>query len=174
MKLIGFTFIPLHGQVLTGLATQWNDDLSQWYVYTDEEDVVGELRLRWPQQQDWTQWEFRMGELAGSIRLKWRENPNEWEIRVGNQVATARTVLNNRFREWRIFDGTHQFTLLQTYGNSTDEWKIRPNKWGTMDMITTWQNDPRDWEIYDELDEAVQFPIKLAIVFIGVVHSIRR
>jgi hypothetical protein len=161
-------------QNITGIGSRWSDDLSEWVVYADEE-LEGSLTLRWPLQRDWTQWQFRLEEVSGQIRLKWPENPNEWEIRSGAEVVTARTLFRNNFREWRITAPNIQLTLVQRFGNTIDEWMIRPsNETGSFELLTTWQNDPREWEIYDELDESVTFTTKMAIVFITLYHSLPR
>ena len=169
---IGFFWtLPLTAQVLTGIGTRWNDTFSEWIVYTDEEDREGDLRLRWRLQNDWTEWEYRLGESTGRIKLKWRDNPNEWEIRGTNKVVTARTLWNNDFREWRITDNARQLTLKTRYGNLSEEWVLRSSNYGHFEMITSWEGDPRDWIIVDELDEQISLPMKMALVFVVVFHS---
>ena len=108
MKTISFLFviflsINLNGQILNGIATKWSDTFSEWVLFVDidGEEVEGELRMRWPSRNDWTEWNYRLEEETGTIKLKWRDNPNEWELRGDNEVVTARTVYNNSFREWR-------------------------------------------------------------------------
>ena len=41
-------------------------------------------------------------------------------------------------------------------------------------MQTEWENDPRDWNIYDELDERVSLEMKLAMTFITIINSAPR
>ena len=154
----------LQAQVLTGAGTRWNDSFSEWVVYTAEEEQEGELRHRWPSQDDWTEWQYRLGESTGTIKLKWRQDLNEWEARGDNQIATARTVWRDNFREWRITDGKYTLTLNSRFGNIWDEWTTRSTSAGQFEMYTSFEGDPRDWVIVDELDESVPLAMKLLMV----------
>lgn len=179
MKLL-FTFlcacicISAQAQYLTGLATKWSDSFSEWTIFTDDESVEGDLEMKWKMQNDVSEWQYRIGEEIGRIKLKWRDNPNEWEIRGNNQIITARTLWNNQFREWRIKGNGTQFTLRCKYGNTTDEWELRNSSNGIFEIYTNWEGDPREWNIVDELDESIGLPMKMAIVFIATFHSIPR
>lgn len=174
--LILLCFFPLllPAQILTGIATEWNDSFREWnlFAFEEEEEQDGKLRLRWSGGDDWTDWNYDLQDHYGTIRIKWRDNPNEWELRGENVIVTARTLWNNDPREWRI-TGPHgrQLTLKCRYGNRTDEWSITDDRYGHFEMYTQWQGDPRDWVIVDELIEEVSLPEKMAMVFIVLYHS---
>lgn len=158
--------------VLSGAAVKWNDSFSEWTLFTTEEGLEGELRLRWPLNNDWSEWQYRLGEAAGVIKIKWNDNPNEWEIRGNGQVVTARTLWNNDFREWRVSSGSTAIVLRARYNNMFDEWEIRENKEaGFFEMYTAYERDPRDWIIVDELSENINLPTKVAMVFLVLFHS---
>ncbi|HMQ48304.1 MAG TPA: hypothetical protein PKA00_12865 [Saprospiraceae bacterium] len=159
-----------HAQWIVGLAARWNDDFSEWVILTDDETLEGQLNVRWPQQNDWGDWQYRLGEAVGTIQLKWANNWNEWEARGDNEIATARTVWNNNFREWRISDSQYTFTLRTRFGNLWDEWEIRSNNAGAFSMATRWEGDPRDWNVWDELPEELPMPTRMLLVFI-VMHQ---
>ena len=159
----------LHAQALTGAATRWNDSFSEWVIYSA--DGEGELRLRWPSQDDWTEWQYRLDESTGTLKLKWRGDLNEWEARGDNQIATARTVWRDNFREWRITDGKHTLTLRSRYGNTWDEWTARTSSAGHFEMYTGFEGDPRDWVIVDELDESVPLVMKLLMTHVVLFQS---
>lgn len=162
----------LSAQVLTGTATEWNDSFREWNIYTLQEEIEGDLRLRWTTGDDWTEWNYQLEDHFGSIRIKWRNDPNEWEIRGDNHIVTARTLWSNDPREWRISGpGGRQYTLKCRYGNQTDEWLIADERYGYFGMYTNWEGDPRDWVIVDELQDQVTFPEKMALVFIVLYHS---
>lgn len=163
--------VTARAQHLTGLATRWNDSFTEWIIYTDTEGQDGELRQRWQGQDDWTEWQYRLGESTGNIRLKWGDNPNEWEARGDNAIISARTVWNGNFREWRISDGSYQLTLSCRYGNTFDEWAVRSSNAGEFNMYTNWEGDPRDWAITDDLDENVPLPMRVLTAFIVAFHS---
>lgn len=175
ISILFFLFLSIvqsaSSQRLTGLATRWNDSFSEWIAFTDTEGQDGELRQRWQGQDDWTEWQYRLGESTGNIRLKWNNNPNEWEARGDNVIVSARTVWNNNFREWRITDGQHTITLFCRYGNTFDEWSVRNSNAGNFEMYTQWQGDPRDWVIVDELGQTVSLPTKMMMAFIVAFHS---
>lgn len=178
MKIFAITLLAtlfsagtLPAQALTGAATRWNDSFAEWLLYATDEEEEGELRHRWPMQDNWTEWQYRLGESTGTIKLKWREDLNEWEARGDNQIATARTVWRGNFREWRIADGNHTLTLYSRYGNIWDEWTIRNSSAGHFEMYTSFEGDPRDWMIVDELDESVPLVMKLLMVHVVLFQS---
>ncbi len=178
MKTYSFAFLAafflcasLQAQLPTGVSTRWNDSFSEWLIYTVEEGEEGELRLRWPGQDNWGEWQYRLEEATGTIKLKWREDLNEWEARGDNQIATARTVWRDNFREWRITDGKHTLTLYCRFGNIWDEWTVRSSSGGHFEMYTNFEGDPRDWVIVDELEESVPLAMKMLMVHVALFQS---
>lgn len=163
----------LSAQYLAGIAAVWNDKFDEWEVFTEDEQA-GELRVKWALGDDWTEWDYRMGDFVGNIKQKWRNNPNQWEVRGDNEIVSIQTVWNNDFREWRISDGTHQLKLKRKYTNVIDEWEVDSQDWGFFEMFTQWEGDPREWNITDELDEGLSFPVKMALVFVVMYHSLPR
>ena len=155
----------------TAAATEFSDSFRSWFLYADE-DAEGTLKLRWNLRDDWTEWEYRIGERFGSIKQKWRNNPNEWEVRGDNVIVRMQTVFNNDFSKWRVTDGTHRFEFRTRYGNRADEWLVRdPDQHGDLQIYSTYPEDPRDWEIVDDLDEEIPFATKVALIFLAIHHS---
>ncbi len=161
----------LQAQYLGGIATRWNDSFTEWVLLDENGEPAGELKLRWPFQNDWSEWDFEFGETFGSIRRKWRDNPNEWELRCDNRIYTARTVWPDNPREWRITDNRLSLTFRTTWGNVWDEWETRQSPHGSFELFTQYEGDPRDWVIADHLDEQVPLPMKILMTFIAVFHS---
>lgn len=162
---------PMAAQQLLGIASKWSDEFTEWEIFTDEEDVVGELQLRWPLQGDWTEWDYRIGEEIGTIKLKWKNDPSLWEIRGYDEIVTAKMIWSNDFREWRISNNDITLTLKTRYGNVFDEWEVREERHGAFGIYTVWEGDPREWEIADELDEELSLEMRMALIFIPVFHS---
>ena len=163
----------VNAQIITAIATNWSDDFRDWTIYTDEEDVEGSLTMRWQQQMDWTEWDYRLGEESGTIKLKWKNDPSQWEIRGGGEIITARMVWNNDIHEWRISDGTTRLTLKALYNNNLNDWEIKESKEnGTFQLYMEWQNDPREWTIADELNEGLSIHFKIAIAFVALFQTI--
>ena len=168
-----FSSSPVFSQYLTGIGTKWSDEFTEWNIYVDDEDVIGDLSMRWRFQNDWTMWDYRIGEETGAINLVWKNNPNQWELRGDNRVITARTVYNNNFTEWRITDNNTTLTLRSRWTNNFNEWSIKENgRYGDFVIYTEWEDDPREWSIVDELDESIGLPMKLCIVFLTVYNSV--
>lgn len=157
-------------QILTGISSKWNDSFGEWNIYTDNQELEGELRLRWLTTDDWSEWEYRIGDATGTIRTKWKGNLNEWEVRGGNELVTMRTVLNGQFREWRIV-GNKNFTWKSRFGNTFDEWETTDTQLGTFNLLTAWEGNPSEWIIEDELEENVNLTTKMAMVFLVVFNS---
>ncbi len=158
-------------QVITGMATKWSDDFRDWIIFTDIEDEEGSLTMRWQNQLDWTEWDYRLGEETGTIRLKWKDDPSEWEIRGGGEIISVRMKWNNDFNVWTISDGSTRLTLKAPYNNNFNDWEIDKNKYGVFEMYMEWTDDPREWTIVDELDEDLSLHFKIAIAFTGIFHS---
>ncbi len=168
---IFLSFSPwlLSAQYLTGVATYYNDSFIEWRFYTELEEEEGDLRLQW--EDDWSEWDYRLGDISGSIQLKWKDKPDEWELRGNNKIVTARTIWNGDFTEWRIKSGSQIFTLQSKWKNQFDVWSTRDSKYGNFSMETNWERDPRDWNIFDELNDDVDFETKVMMMFIVIFHS---
>jgi hypothetical protein len=159
-------------QSLTGIASRFDDSFIEWLFYTDDEEAEGELKIRWQfQQDDFTEWDYRIGETFGTIQMKWKDKPDEWELRGDNKIISARTLWNGDFREWRITNNSVSLTLKTKWGNQWDEWHLRDGQHGQFTMYTSFEHDPRDWVVIDELDEDVPFEMKMMLMFIVVFNS---
>ncbi|MAT54002.1 MAG: hypothetical protein CMN32_05940 [Saprospirales bacterium] len=157
-------------QVLVAAYTRYDDSFGEWYFLTEDEEE-GTLNLRWLFEENWTEWDYRLGELSGSIELKWKDSPEEWELRGGNHIVTARTVWPGDLKEWRINDGEHTLTLRSRWSNRLDEWELRSSHDGDWIMYTVYEGDPRDWVIDDRLPEEYPFETRLMLAFLVLYHA---
>lgn len=161
-------------QIVTGLSTAWSDSFREWIIYTEDEEgeeTEGELRQRWSNSDNWTEWEFRIGDLSGHIRQKWPNDPNAWELWADNETISARTVWPNDFREWRVSWRGKQLTFKSRFGNILEEWELRGNNEGQFAVYTRFEGDPREWLISDELDDAHPFGVRLMMAFLAAYHA---
>ncbi len=167
-----FVFLPvfMSAQGITGIGTRWADEFREWVILSEEEEI-GDLRMRWQNPNDWSQWDYRIGEVTGTIEQKWKDNPNEWEVRGENEIATARTLVRGDFREWRITNNQNQLTIRTRYGNIADEWELRSTSHGNFEMLTVWEGDPREWVIIDELDAEIPLTMRMALIFVVIYNS---
>ncbi len=156
---------------LTGLSTVWGDSFAEWTIYTDDEDTTGELKQRWPLENDWTEWVFSIGDDIGYIKMKWKDDPNQWELRCKGQTITIRTVWKNDPTRWRITDNNISLTMVSHWRNLPYEWKLQEKRWGKFEVLMTEEPDPRDWDVLDDLSDQISMPMKMAMLFITVYHS---
>ena len=171
LALFIFSYSISTAQILTGFETRWSDDFREWTIFTGDEDEEGSLALRWPQQNDWSEWDYRIGESTGSIKLKFKNDPSNWEVRGDGEIITMRMKWKNDVNEWTISDGSKKLTLKAVYNNNLNDWKIDGAQNGVFEIYMEWQDDPRNWTIIDELDEDISLPFRMAISFISVYHS---
>lgn len=166
-----FLVKAIDAQILYSIGTQWDDSFKEWTIYTTDEDEEGDLTVRWAAKNDYLVWDYRIGEESGSIQQKWLKNPSFWELRGGNEIVTMQMKWTGDITEWRIKSGNEIFTLSSKYKNNLEEWSIQKTKLGHFQMYTSYEGDPRDWEIVDELAEEISIHIKMAMTFIVLYHS---
>ena len=160
-----------YGQDIIGIHTRWSDSFRDWIIRTDQESREGTLEQRWKLTDNWSAWELRLGDTIAEIRLKWPDDPNLWEIRCMGVVVTARTLWRDNFLEWRLDDGEDRFVWRSRYGNISNEWILRDEQRGEFSVFTYWENDPREWVVFDNLEEDVSYSMRIAMVFLAVFHS---
>lgn len=170
--LIFSPVLALNAQQLTGLSTKWDDSFSEWLIYTDDENLTGELVMRWPLQNDWSEWDYRLGEYSGSIRVKWKGDPNLWELRGGNELITIRSVFKDDFRQWEVKSSRLSIDIKSKWGNIFEEWVARKESYGQLEMFTAWEGDLRDWVVEDQLNTDISLHFKLAMSFIPVLYAV--
>lgn len=157
-------------QGLVSIYTAWSDSFREWVIVTDDEDINGELELRFGVNDDWTQWTFQVGETYGQIAPKWTNQLDEWELRSGSQVVTAKAMWRGDATEWRIRPSSGPTYIWQSrYKNQADEWFCDTDYDGYLEMVSTFEGDPREWNIVDELDKPI--PEKIMLLFITLFHT---
>lgn len=177
LAILGLLALVLQAQAqyLSGLSSYYDDSFVEWRFYAEDGDgdeMEGTLKLTWQlREDDWTEWDYRIGDASGTIKIKWRDNPAEWELRGNNSIVSARTVWPGQFDEWRITDNTTTLTLKSKWTNQWDNWLLRNSNNGKFEMYTSYERDPRDWEIVDELDDKVSFEMKLMLMFVTMFNS---
>lgn len=163
--------LTANAQYIMGIGTKWSDEFTEWAIYTDDEEIEGEITMRWQMQMDWTEWEYKIGDSSGSIRMKWKDNPNQWEISGAEELITARTLWNGDVTQWRITNNSQTITLQSRWSNNLYEWRLKNEKYGAFDVVMNWEGDPREWNVEDDLDEEISLDMKVAILFIITFHN---
>ncbi len=166
------SFVALQAQeAYFGISSREDDSFADWIVFTDVEDEEGEITRRWRFGDDWSEWDYNIGEYSGTIKMKWKDDPSQWEVRGDGDIVNIRTKWRGDYSEWRLSDGTHTLTLISKYRNVNEEWFVREKTYGKFQMYTLYEGDRRDWEVIDELDENVSFAMRTALVFIVMYHG---
>ena len=154
------------------VVSAFRDDLSQWEYWDVDEERIGTLELTWPYDRNWKEWRYRIGDDSGDIRQKWEDDPSLWELDGYDDQVTMRAQWKGDFSRWRITSNGGNYLFRSRYRNDINEWYLEDESHGVFAIYTSWQGDPRDWEIRDELDESISREVKLAMVFIAIYHSI--
>ncbi len=180
----------LQAQVLSGISTRWSDSFVEWEIYAaiprdttrtepeedseePDESLYGELKLRWLNvREDFSEWDYEIGEERGTIRQKWKDDPSQWELRSYNgPVVSMRTAWPNDFNEWRVTDNSISLNLKSRWTNQFDEWLVDDSAHGKFYMYTLIKNDPRDWAVEDSMDDSISQSMKMALIFLTVFNG---
>lgn len=154
---------------LYGLHTRWSDSFSEWSISTPDERQAGSLERQWLMGNDWSQWNVRFAGYSGSVRQKWKNNPQQWELRYGNDIVTMRPVFPGDPNSWRIITGSNTYTWSREFRHLDAKWTVE--RLSGFTMYTEYEGDPRDWIIIDERPPQLTTAAKLAMVFITAYFS---
>jgi len=171
--------------VMTTIGCRWQDSFVEWEIYSTlrqadleegeemEEERYGELKLRWLNvRDDWSEWDFELGGQRGTIRQKWKDDPQQWELRTyTGTIITMRTSWNGDFKEWRVSDNSITLNIKSKWTNQLDEWLVQDDTYGNFYLYTLRTRDPRDWAIEDNLDPVISEEMKLAMIFLVIFNS---
>lgn len=166
--------VAVSGQQITGFSTVYSDHFGEWIIYTDSEEMTGELRLQWPTPDRWGAWNYRIGDQSGTLRLKWPNRNDEWEVRGGGTLASARAYLQQDPREWSITGNLAPLRWRSVYGNQFEEWQLNGERFGYFGTFTAREGDFRDWTVVDELDDSVGLADKMLLILLTIYHSTPR
>lgn len=180
--------LSAQAQTISSVSTRWSDSFVEWEIYatmppdttitddpdadseTPEEELYGELKLRWLNvRNDFSEWDYELGDERGTIRQKWKDDLSQWELRsYSGNIISIRTMWANDLTEWRVTDNSVTLNLKSRWKNQLDEWLVDDATRGKFYLYTFVRNDPRDWAIEDNLDASVSQSMKLALIFLTV------
>lgn len=184
----------LFAQKLNSISTRWNDSFVEWEIFTTlppdpdaaeddpkanaslDEEKTGELKQRWLNvRDDWSEWDYQLGDEQGVVKVKWKDNPGEWELRsFDGHIISMRTTFPRNFTEWRVTDNDISLNIKSKYTTQLDEWLVEDATHGKFHLYTMRPQDPRDWAIEDTLDAQVSQSFKIALMFIAIFSSVPR
>lgn len=162
-------FMPAQtdAQQIQTIVTQWSDSFEEWTIVTDVADEEGYLRRRPGSDQ----WDYRVGDYSGSIKVRWNANPLEWEVRGENRIATARSLWRDRPSEWRLsLPGGKAAAWRSRYANPLDNWGLYDLPDAAFQVYAAYEGDPRVWLVVDEWPEG-RLPEKILLITLSVVYG---
>jgi len=77
--------------------SEWDDALFDWEVIyeTLDEEEQGEIEATWAHNNDFSQWDYSVGDYDGTIWRKWPDRDDQWELRSdGNTTPITPKWLN--------------------------------------------------------------------------------
>ncbi len=169
-----FSFSGLHAQIPIGIGTRYNNSFREWIITTDDDDVQGNLHMRWTFGDDWTAWDFDIGDYHGTIDQKWKDEPDLWEIKCNGVTVNARTAWAGEFYRWKLSDGSNQYNWYSRYASQPTEWMTDESPKGFFQVYTYYEQDSREWVIKDELPDDVSMAMRMALVFMALHFSTPR
>lgn len=166
---LGPVVVSAQDHQLYAVHSKWDDSFREWELQTMDEDLEGELKMRWSFRDDFTQWDFNLGDEHGEVKLKFPTGLQQWEVRYGNEVVLVQQQWQGDVRQWRVTDNTITLHFKTKWGNNPFEWEMREeSRYGKFRMYTEYDGDPRDWVIVDELSEEISTTLKMGMAFIAL------
>ncbi len=179
------TFASAQTPTMTTIGCRWQDSFVEWELFSTlrqadleegevaEEELYGNLKLRWLNvRDDWSEWDYELGGQRGTIRQKWKDDPQQWELRsYSGSIITMRTTWSGDLKEWRVSDNSISLHIKSKWTNQLDEWLVQDSNYGKFYLYTLRARDPRDWAIEDNLDPVISEEMKLAMIFLVIFNS---
>ncbi len=169
-----FICVQLQAQYIIAFHTENNDSFRVWNVEIEVDSITiieGQLELTWGLSDDFTAWQYSIGDIDGDIVQKYDNNPGFWELRQGSDIVSITRTWPNDPTSWKIKLGKQQFTIKSKYGNTVDEWQNREADRGDLIIYSENEGDPRDWLIDDYMNDDIPFSMRMAAVFISIYSS---
>ncbi len=157
---------------MLGWHSEWDDALHEWKVVFETPEIEedeGEFEATWAHNNDFSQWDYSIGEYDGTIWQKWPDRQDQWELRSDGNTTTITTKWRNDVSQWTInYNGEIKVTWMSAGFNDGNSWLIHKSPYGEFEFYTEFENDPRDWLIYDDTSAVLPFDVKMACCFIAM------
>jgi hypothetical protein len=167
-------FSQLNAQYIIAINTENDDSFREWNVEIEIDSttfISGNLELTWGLGDDFTAWQYSIGEYDGDIVQKFANNPAFWELRQDGEVVTITRTWPNDPTQWKIELDDKRFTIKSKYGNTLDQWQNKESDKGDLVIYTEREGDARDWLVEDYMNDDIPFIMRMAAVFISIYSS---
>lgn len=162
---------PGFSQKIVGYGTVYDDRLDKWQVLAENPEQDGTIEATWALMDDWTEWQYTVGEHSGWIRLRQKNNPDIWEVVGEGQILEVRTIFPGEFDHWQVRYQRKTYDV-KVWRNDPEQWQVRTKEEGKLSFFTYQERDIRDWVIENEMDYPV--PLQIALTFVPILQLVIR
>ncbi|MBY5957224.1 hypothetical protein KUV50_03690 [Membranicola marinus] len=168
--LFGFwVFFPkIQAQNIIGISTKYDNRFDQWIIVTDSSDFTGTIEATWASLDDYTEWQYTLGDQSGIIRMRHKDNPNVWEVLGGGTIIQARTVFPGELGHWQMQSGRYSVDV-EMFRRDPEQWLAKYKKQEIF-FYTYTERDLRDWVV--ENKASFSLPMQLGLIFIPILQVI--
>lgn len=154
------------------MRSYYADDFRDWIFFDADDLEIGNLRARFQLKEDYSQWDFRVGELSGFILQRWNGKANEWEIRSGNTFITVTATWPGQFDSWRITAKDKVYYLNRDRDPQDFTWDLNLDQKNLCRIYNLYFRDPRDWEI-EKFVETMDPALEMTALFLVGFYSVK-
>jgi len=174
---IAVSFIYLYPSLSSGQSTffnissEYDNSAIEWQIVSLDSldnEILSSVRAKWPNEKSWTEWQFDHLEYFWDMSLRYQTNPQHWYLNTDYGTVAIKQKWRNDFTEWTIRYDDIQLKWTTDFGNDISQWYFEDKEYGFMEMWTSYEGDPRDWEIEDQAPN-VPDEMKLAMMLITVI-----
>lgn len=162
-----YAVVSGYSQKIVGYSTVYDDRLDKWLLITDDPKKEGTIEATWALMDDWSEWQYTLGDQSGWIRLRDKKNPNIWELVGEGQILEIRTVFPFEFDHWQIRYRNTTYDIKTRYKRDPEQWLLRSKK-EEFYFYTYVEGDIRDWIIENKTDFPV--PLQIAMTFVPILQ----
>lgn len=166
--LLSFLSPTLLAQKVIGLSTKYDDRFDKWIIVTDSTGLEGSIEATWASLNDYTEWQYALGDQTGIIRMRNKDNPNMWEVMGGGEIIHARTVFPGEYNHWQMQGGRYSVDV-EMYRRDPEQW-LADYKKEQIFFYTYRERDLRDWVVENEA--SFSLPMQLALIYIPVLQVV--
>ena len=155
------------------VVAKWSDTFHEWEFYStpDAGSPCGELVMRWRQNNDWTQWDYRMGEVTGEIRTEWPDRMDQWQLTSNGELVTMKTRWPGDYSEWRVSDSVGEYIFSVENISRPEEWQVKYQKNRKFQVYTEFEEDLRSWLVFQEGD-VLKDETQMALIFVTILSTV--
>lgn len=161
-------------QDILGLSSRFDDILTEWTIYYDNNgnEGQGSLFIKNPQAHVPDRWVFSFDEFEGVIKQNFPGDHNHWILETKNERIHIRTIWTDNFCDWKISNREISVDFSCLYAGDFQTWEMRNHRMGELEISMSMLNDPRDWRLDYKVIDQITPMIQLAMLFAAVTTSL--